>query len=111
MCERLQHVAGIQGCFPDEVLGLPPKRDIDFTIELVPGKSPVSKTPYRVSTPERLELKMQLQELWEKKYIRPSVSPWGALVWFDKEKDDILWLCIDHIIAEQIHCEEQVSFA
>ena len=46
--------------FPDEILGLPPKRDIDFTIELVPGAAPVSKTPYRMSTPEMLELKMQL---------------------------------------------------
>ena len=61
--------------FPNEILGLPPKRDIDFTIELVPGVAPVSKTPYRMSTPEILELKMQLQELLEKKYIRPSVSP------------------------------------
>ena len=61
--------------FPDEIPGLPPKRDIDFTIELVPGAAPVSKAPYRMSTPEMLELKMQLQELLEKKYIRPSVSP------------------------------------
>ena len=55
--------------FPDEITGLPPKRDIDFTIELVPGAAPVSKTPYRMSTSEMLELKMQLQELLEKKYI------------------------------------------
>ena len=61
--------------FPDEILGLPPKRDIDFTIELIPGSVPVSKTPYRMSTPEILELKTQLQELLEKNYIRPSVSP------------------------------------
>ena len=46
--------------FPDEIPRLPPKRDIDFTIELVPGAAPVSKTPYRMSTPEMLELKMQL---------------------------------------------------
>ena len=49
--------------FPNEIPRLPPKRDIDFTIELVPGAAPVSKTPYRMSTPEILELKMQLQEL------------------------------------------------
>ena len=46
--------------FPDEILGIPPKRDIDFTIELVPGAAPVSKAPYRMSTPEMLELKMKL---------------------------------------------------
>ena len=55
--------------FPDEIPGLPPKRDIDFTIGLVPGAAPVSKAPYRMSTPKMLELKMQLQELLEKKYI------------------------------------------
>ena len=46
--------------FLDEIPGLPPKRDIDFTIELVPGAAPVSKTPYIMSTPKILELKMQL---------------------------------------------------
>ena len=56
--------------FLDEIIGLPPKRDIDFTIEIMPGSAPVSKTPYRRSTLEMLELKMQLQELLEKKYIR-----------------------------------------
>ena len=61
--------------FPDEILGLPPKRDIDFMIELVPRVAPVSKTPYKMSTPKILELKMQLQDLLEEKYIRPSVSP------------------------------------
>ena len=82
--------------FPDEILGLPPKRDIDFTIELVSGVALVSKTPYRMSTPEMLELKMQLQELLEKKYIRPSVSPWGASVLFVKKKYGTLRLCIDY---------------
>ena len=82
--------------FPDEIPGLPPKRDIDFTIELVPGAAPVSKAPYRMSTPEMLEMKMQLQDLLEKKYIRTSVSPWGAPVLFVKKKDGKLRLCIDY---------------
>ena len=81
--------------FPDEIPGLPPKRDIDFIIELVPGVAPISKTPCRMRTLEILELKMQLQELLEKKYIRPSVSPWGAPVLFIKKKDGTLRLCID----------------
>ena len=55
--------------FPDDILGLPPKRYIDFTIELVQGATTVSKKPYRMSTLEMLELKIQLQELLEKKYI------------------------------------------
>ena len=82
--------------FPNEIPGLPPKQDIDFTIELVPGLAPVSKTLYMISTSEMLELKMQLQELLEKNYIRPSVSPWGAPALFVKKKDGTLRICIDY---------------
>ena len=83
--------------FPDEIPGIPTKRDIDFTIELVPRvAAPLSKTHYRMNTPELLELKMQLQELLENKYIRPSVSPWGAPVLFVKNKYGTLNLCIDY---------------
>ena len=56
----------------------------------------MSKTPYRMSTPERLGLKMQLQDLLENKYIKSSVSPWGAPFLFVKKKDGTLRLCIDY---------------
>jgi hypothetical protein len=82
--------------FPEEVPGLPPRRDIDFSIELAPGAVPVSRTPYRMSTPELVELKLQLKEMMDKGYIRPSVSPWGAPVLFVKKKDGTLRLCIDY---------------
>ena len=82
--------------FCDEIPGFPPKGDIDFTIDLVLKASTVSKTPYMMSTPELLKLKMQLQELLDKKYIRSSVSPWGAPVLFVKKKDGTLRLCIDY---------------
>ena len=82
--------------FPDEIPRLPPKRDIDFTSDLMSGAAPMSKTPYKMSTPELLDLKMQLQELLEKKYIRSSVSPWGAPVLFVKNKYEALRLCIDY---------------
>jgi hypothetical protein len=82
--------------FPEEVPSLPPKRDIEFSIELAPGAVPVSKTPYRMSTPELVELKLQLKEMMDKGYIRPSVSPWGAPVLFVKKKDGTLRLCIDY---------------
>eukprot|EP00253_Pinus_taeda_P012980 PITA_12980 len=82
--------------FPEEIPGLPPKRDLDFTIELIPGAAPVSRAPYRMSVPELTELKMQLQELLEKKYICPSVSPWGAPVLFVRKKDGTLRMCIDY---------------
>ena len=94
--EDYQVLQEFRDVFPDEIPRLPPKRDNDFTIELVLGAAPVSKAPYRMSTLEMLELKMQLQELLEKKYIRPSVlSPWGAPVLFVKKKDGTLRLCID----------------
>eukprot|EP00253_Pinus_taeda_P013617 PITA_13617 len=82
--------------FPEEIPGLPPKRNIDFTIELVPGAAPVSRAPYRMSVPELTELKMQPQELLDKNYIRPSVSPWGAPVLFVKKKDGTFRMCIDY---------------
>eukprot|EP00253_Pinus_taeda_P026214 PITA_26214 len=82
--------------FPEEIPGLPPRRDLDFTIELIPGAAPVSREPYRMSVPELTELKMQLQELLEKKYIRPSVSPWEAPVLFVRKKDGTLRMCIDY---------------
>ena len=68
---------------------------MEFSIELVPESTPTSKAPYRMSTPELLELKLQLKEMLDKGYIRPSVSPWGALVLFVKKKDGTLRLCID----------------
>ena len=67
--------------------GLSPKRELDFTIELVPGAVPSSKAPYRMNILELNELKSQLKELIDKKYIRPSASPWGAPVIFIKKKD------------------------
>jgi len=76
--ENIPVVQDFADVFPEEIPGLPPKRDLDFTIELVPSAAPVSRAPYRMSVPELTELKMQLQELLDKKYIRPSVSPWGG---------------------------------
>jgi hypothetical protein len=78
-----------------EVPGLPPKRNIDFSINLVPGAVSVLKAPYRMSTPELKEIQLQLEELLKKCYIHPSVSPWGAPVLFVKKKDGTLRLCID----------------
>jgi hypothetical protein len=78
-----------------EIPGLPPRREIYFSIDLIPGVALVSKTPYKMSTPELKELQMQLEELLKKGYIHPSVSPWGALVPFVKKNDGTLRLCID----------------
>jgi hypothetical protein len=82
--------------FPDDLTELPPVREVDFAIELRPGVEPISIAPYRMAPAELAELKKQLQELLEKGFIRPSVSPWGAPVLFVKKKDGSLRLCIDY---------------
>ena len=69
---------------------------MEFSIELVQGVAPTSKAPYRMSTLELVELKLQLKEMLDKGYIRASVSPWGAPVLFLKKKDGTLKLCIDY---------------
>ncbi|KAJ0448931.1 putative nucleotidyltransferase, Ribonuclease H [Helianthus annuus] len=82
--------------FPDDLPGLPPSRDIDFRIDLIPGANPVAIAPYRLAPSEMQELSNQLQELLEKGFIRPSTSPWGAPVLFVKKKDGSFWMCIDY---------------
>ncbi|KAL0554620.1 hypothetical protein IC582_008546 [Cucumis melo] len=82
--------------FLDKLPGLPPPRKIDFTIELEPDTAPISRAPYRMAPAELKELKVQLQELLDKGFIRPSVSPWGAPVLFVKKKDGSMRLCIDY---------------
>ena len=82
--------------FPKEIPGLPPRRELDFTIELVPGAVPSLKAPYCMNILELNELKSQLKELIDKKYIRPNLSPWGAPVIFVKKKDRTMRLCIDY---------------
>lgn len=66
--------------------GFPPKRNIDVTIEFVPGATPVSKAPYRMSVHELKKLKMQLEELLDKGYIHSRLSPWGSPVLFVRKK-------------------------
>ena len=89
-------VSDFPNVFPEELPGLPPQREIEFAINIVPGATPASITPYRMAPLELKELKLQLQELLEKGFIRPSVSPWGAPVLFVKKKDGTLRLCIDY---------------
>jgi len=62
---------------PEEVHGLPSKREVDFSINMVPGVGPLSMTPYRMTPTKLVELKKQIEELLEKQFITPSVSPWG----------------------------------
>ena len=89
-------VCEYEDVFLDELLGLPPQRVVDFGIELHLGTSPISMTPHRMAPVELQELRVQLQELLDKGFIRPSTSPWGAPVLFAKKKDKTLRLCIDY---------------
>ena len=82
--------------FSEELPGLPPRREIEFAIDVVPGAASASITPYRMAPVELKELKLQLQELLEKGFIRLSVSPWGAPMLFVKKKDGTLRLCVDY---------------
>ena len=81
--------------FLEELSRLPPQREIEFAIDVVPGATSASITPYRMAPVELKELKLQLQELLEKGFICPRVSPWGALAFFVKKKDSTLRLCVD----------------
>ena len=89
-------VRDFKDVFPEEISEMPPKRDIDFAIDLIPGMSPISKAPYRMAPSEMKELNAQLEELLGKGYISPSISPWGAPVLFVNKKDGSLRLCIDY---------------
>ena len=82
--------------FPDDIVGLPPEREVEFTIDLIPRTEPISIPPYRMAPAELRELKAQLEELLSKGFIRPSISPWGAPLLFVKKKDGSLRLCIDY---------------
>ncbi|PNX64971.1 retrotransposon-related protein, partial [Trifolium pratense] len=94
--EELPVVCEFPDVFPEDVSDVPPKREVEFTIDLIPGTSPISMTSYRMSASELNELKKQLEELLEKKFIRPSVSPWGAPVLLVKKKEGSMRLCIDY---------------
>ena len=82
--------------FLEELPGVPPEREVDLSIEVVQGMTPISRALYRMAQTKLKELKTQLQELLDKGFIRPSVSPWGAPVLFVKKKDGTLRMCIDY---------------
>ena len=96
---RIEDVPVVKDCvdvFPEVLSGLPPKREVEFGINLVPRAKPISKVSYRMTLAELRELKIQLQEFIDKKFIRPSVSLWGAPMLFVKNKDRSMRLCIDY---------------
>nr|GEU47381.1 putative ribonuclease H-like domain-containing protein [Tanacetum cinerariifolium] len=82
--------------FPEDLTGLPLARPVEFHIDLIPGAAPAAQAPYRLAPSEMKELSKQLQEIFDKGFIRPSFSPWGAPVLFVKKKDGSFRMCIDY---------------
>ncbi|XP_070042698.1 uncharacterized protein [Nicotiana tomentosiformis] len=89
--------------FPADLQGMPPDRDIDFGNDLIPGTQPIYVPPYRIAPAQLKELKEQLQELLDKDFIKPSVSPWGAPVIFVKKNDGTMWMRIDYSWEDHEH--------
>jgi hypothetical protein len=82
--------------FQEELPGMPPDREIEFFIELVPGAAPIFKRPYRMAANQLADLREPLQDLLDKGYVRPSASPWGAPVIFVLKKDGAQRMCMDY---------------
>jgi hypothetical protein len=94
--ESISVVEEFMDVFPEELPEMPPEREVEFYIDLIPGTAPIAKRPYRMAPTELAELKLQIAELQQKGYIRPSSSPWGAPVLFVTKKDGSMRMCIDY---------------
>ncbi|GKD48595.1 hypothetical protein Tco_1277571 [Tanacetum coccineum] len=94
--EDMSIVRDFPEVFPEDLPGIPPARQVEFQIDLVPCATPVARAPYRLAPSEMKGLAKQLQELSDKGFIRPNSSPWGAPVLFVKKKDRSFCMCIDY---------------
>jgi hypothetical protein len=94
--DNIRAVKDFPDVFPKELPGMPPDREVEFVIDLLPGTAPISKRSYMMSVEELKELKKQLMELQEAGYIRSSSSTWGAPVLFVQKKDGSQRMCVDY---------------
>jgi hypothetical protein len=94
--EHIRIVCDYPDVFSEELPGIPSECDIEFSIELLPETAPISKWGYQMDVKDLIELKKQIEELLEKGFIRPSLSPWGALVLFVNKKDGSRRMCVDY---------------
>jgi hypothetical protein len=92
----IRTVSEYPNVFPEELPGMPPDREIEFVIELVPGTAAIFKRPYRMAANQLAELKEQVQELLDKGYICPSASPWGAPIIFVPKIDGTQRMCVGY---------------
>jgi hypothetical protein len=94
--DNIRVVRDFPDVFLEELPGMPPDREVEFVIDLLPGTAPIFKRSYMMSVEELKELKEQLTELQEAGYIRPSSSPWGAPILFVQKKDGSQRMCVDY---------------
>jgi hypothetical protein len=100
--EKIHVVRDFSDIFLNDLPGMPPERAIEFKIELQPDAIPITKSSYRMTPVELVELKIQLKDLLDKGYIRHSSSPWGYPTLFMKKKDEALCLCVDYRLLNAI---------
>jgi hypothetical protein len=100
--ESISVVEEFMNVFPQELPGMPPEREVEFYIDLLLGTAPIAKRPYYMAPTELAELKLQIAELQQKGYIRPSSSPWGAPVLFVTKKDGSMRMCIDYTSLNEV---------
>jgi hypothetical protein len=108
--EDIRAVSEFLDVFPEDLPGMPRDRDIEFSIELIPGTTPISKRPFRMDVKDLGELKKQIEELLSKGFIRPSSSPWGAPTLFVDKKDGSKRLCIDYRSLNEVTIKNKVPF-
>jgi hypothetical protein len=100
--EDIRVVSEYPDVFPEELPGMPPDRDVEFVIDLLPGTAPICKRPYRMPSTQLIELKKLIKELLEKGFIRPSSSPWRAPVIFVEKKDGTQRMCVDYRLLNEV---------
>jgi hypothetical protein len=110
LLETIRVVSEFSDVFPKDLPGMPPERKIEFAIDLEPGTAPIFKRDYKVSRPELVEIKKQIDELLEKGYIRPSTSPWAALVLFVEKKDGTKRMCIDYRVLNEVTIKNKYPY-
>jgi hypothetical protein len=108
--ETIKVVSEFPNVFLKDLPGMPPERKVEFVIELLPGTAPISRRAYRVSGPELVELKKQINELSEQGYISPSTSPWAARVLFVEKKDGTRRMCIDYRALNEVTIKNKYPF-
>nr|GEX67898.1 reverse transcriptase domain-containing protein [Tanacetum cinerariifolium] len=109
-CASILFDTGANKSFVSTAFSLPPTRHVEFQIDLIPGAAPVARAPYRLATSEMKELLDQLQELFDKGFIRPSSSSWGASVLFIKKKDGSFLMCIDYRELNKLTMKNRYPF-